>query len=132
MGTCMQQSTLALPPVVNQCYSNGVKISTSITISGGGGSIVSTYSKMGNVCYSAEVASAGTGQNATITYKNAAGTTVATGNYTAATMKFTVTCTGGMTYDLSSAACANVPRGTTAPGGGGDAGAGSCPMGSCP
>jgi hypothetical protein len=134
MGTCMSQTTLLPTPSFNQCYSNGVKLSTAISVGGGGGGTVAvTYSKMGAVCYSIEAAGAGAGMNFTFSYKNPAGTVVATGTYDNATMKTTLTCAGSaMTYDLSSAACANVPRGTMPGTGGGDAGAGNCPMGACP
>jgi hypothetical protein len=131
MGTCQSQSTIVPTPMTNQCYSNGVKISSTINISGGGGNLAATYSKMGMVCYSMEV-SGSAGSNVTLTYKNPAGTVVATATYDNTTMKTTLTCTGSaMTYDLSSAACANIPQGQMGMGGG-DAGAGSCPAGTCP
>jgi hypothetical protein len=41
-----------------------------------------------------------------------------------------VTCTGGMTYNLSNPNCVNVPRPSVPGTGGGDAGAG-CTMGMC-
>jgi hypothetical protein len=132
-GTCMSQTTL-LPPSVNQCYANGVKVSTAIALgAGGSGSAVVTYSKGGQACYSVEAPVTAGAMTFMFTYKNAAGTVVATGTFDSATSKATVTCTGSaMTYDLSSPACANVPRGQMPPMGGGDAGATQCPMGACP
>ena len=133
MGTCMSQTTILPAPSFNQCYSNGVKMSTAINVSGGGGTVAVTYSKASGVCYTIEAAGAGAGMNFTFSYKNAGGMVVATGTYDNATMKTTLTCAGSATpYDLSNPACANVPRGQMAPPGGGDAGAGNCPMGACP
>jgi hypothetical protein len=131
-GACMSQTTL-LPPSVNQCYANGVKVTTAIALgAGGSGSAVITYSKAGQTCYSVEAPVTAGAMTFMFTYKNAAGTVVATGTFDSATSKTTVTCAGSaMTYDLSSAACANVPRGQMPPMGGGDAGANQCPMGTC-
>ena len=130
MGTCMSQFSL-MPIGSNQCYSNGVKVSSVLNASAGGaGTYTITYSKMGQTCYSIEVPVSGANQQTfTFTYKNAAGTAVATGTYEMAMNKFTVMCTGGMTYDLSNPACTNVPRGMPM---GGAGGMGSdCPMGTC-
>ena len=131
MGACMQQFSLA-PPALNQCYANGVKVSATGDIvvgGGGGGTAVITYRKDGNVCYSIEspIAAGGT---STFTVKNPAGTVVATGTYGAGGSMGMVTCTGGMTYNLSNPNCVNVPRPSVPGAGGGDAGAG-CPMGTC-
>jgi hypothetical protein len=128
MGTCMQQTTL-VPFGINQCYTNGVKVTLAGEFGGGGtGTAVITYRKDGVVCYSIESpVSAGA---MTFTVKNAAGTAVATGTYAMGGSMTMVTCTGGMTYNLSNPSCVNVPRPSIPGTGGGDAGTG-CTMGMC-
>lgn len=127
MGTCMSQTSFMPSFSSNQCYSNGVKVSGVFSgTPGGSGTYQATYSKMGQTCYSIEAPFMANQQTFTFTYKNAGGTVVATGTYDTAMNKFTVMCTGGMTYDLSSPACANVPRGMSGMMGGND-----CPMGTC-
>jgi len=100
-GTCVEQSD-ATTFATNDCYSNGVKVLTTLNLTSG--SAVVTYKNGSTTCYSIEAASTN-GTTFTLTVKNAAGATIATGTEddSGTTPVATVTCTGGQAVTLNSA-----------------------------
>ena len=101
-GTCTTQAVDPNSPgMVNSCYGNGVK--TCVTVNATANTAVSTVTKADGktVCYKAEM-TFGTGGSGTMSFKDAAGTEVATGTPGASsTAPITVICTSdGKTYQF--------------------------------
>ena len=100
-GTCVEQSDTATF-ATNTCYSNGVKEISSLDMATGSATV--TYKNGSTTCYSIAVGGALTGTSYTLTFKNAAGATLATGTSDGTTT--TVTCTGGAPITLNSSCSA--------------------------
>jgi len=109
-GTCVMQSGLptggSTSFSTNICYSNGVKQIASTTMDALTGSVAMaiTVKKGSSTCYSMDVsgisfADPTTGQ-VTMTFKDASGSTVATGTMNLGTNAMTVTCPGGQPVTL--------------------------------
>ena len=118
-GTCTTQAVDPNSPgMVNSCYGNGVK--TCVTVNATANTAVSTVTKADGktVCYKAEM-TFGTGGSGTMSFKDAAGTEVATGTPGASsTAPITVICTSdGKTYQFDWSAAS---------------GASACTAGTCP
>lgn len=111
-GTCVSQ-TDTTTFATNSCYSNGVKEIMTIALSG----IAITYKKGTSTCYSINIDSTGA-----ISFKNAAGSVVATGTYDSTTTATTVTCTGGQAVTVNSSCDSSTMGGTSAP---------DCTQGTC-
>jgi hypothetical protein len=125
-GTCMSQIGIG---GANLCWANGVKSLTSIAISGTSAVATTRWTKMdGSTCYTTETPVGASGV-VTLTYKNAAGTVVATGMTNAGGNTFTVTCTGQTPVTVNLQTC-GAQGGMTGTGGAG--GSGGCTMGMCP
>jgi hypothetical protein len=106
-GTCVDQ-TDATTLATNTCYSNGVK--ELLTFNLATGAVTVTYKNGSTTCYSIVAAGATTGTSYTLTVKNAAGATIATGTSDGTTT--TVTCTGGAPVTLNSS-CSAASAGTS-------------------
>jgi hypothetical protein len=85
------------------CYANGVKIDTTAVAGTTTPSTTTTVTRPdGNVCYSIDqVVQPG---SVTLTYKDAAGATIATGTAATETSAVTITC-NGMTFALTGSGC---------------------------
>ena len=103
-GTCVQQSggtTFA----TNTCYSNGVKMISSIDTN----SLITsvTFKNGGTTCYAVDVTES---LPTTMTFKNVSGNTIAIMTVDATTNVATVTCPGGQAVSLD-ATCAGTGYG---------------------
>ncbi len=96
-GTCVEQ-TDTTTFAINTCYSNGVKVITAVDLTSGSGTV--TFKNGSTVCYTFAAGASATGAE-TLTIKNAAGTTIATGT-TDTAGNTTITCTGGSPVTLNS------------------------------
>jgi hypothetical protein len=127
-GACVEQATGPLGIAANRCYENGVKILTDIALALPATTMKITHRKpSGEVCFTVEGTLQGT-TNATVTWKDAGGTAVATGTYNLTTMAATIMCgdqTFGAQAALGCGATANLPR---APG---SVSTSTCTMGAC-
>jgi hypothetical protein len=127
-GTCTQQAVST--SVVNVCYSNGVKMSATLTSSSSSALAMSANVKNGSTaCYAMSLSESATG-DMTIVFKTTAGATVATmGVASAGTM--TVTCPGGQATAIDAtlqATCASALSSANSAGGGTTS---SCTDGTC-
>ena len=107
-GTCFEQvdtTTFA----TNTCYSNGVKIITALDLTSGSATV--TFKNGSTTCYTFVAAASATGAE-TLTVKNAAGATIATGTSDTTGTATTITCTGGSPVTLN-AACQGAMGGTS-------------------
>ena len=99
-GTCVEQvdsTTFAS----NVCYSNGVKMLTSINMTSG---LINVAFKNGSsTCYTIEVSASATTGAETLTVKNASGAVIATGTRDTTGSTTTITCTGGAPVTLNAA-----------------------------
>jgi hypothetical protein len=95
-GTCVEQTTTT---GTNDCYSNGVKVITTIDLSTFNST--ETFKNGSTTCYSIAVSGLLTG-TPTFTLKNAAGATIGTGTEDATTNAVTFTCTGQSPVVLNS------------------------------
>ena len=124
VGACVEQTTGFNS---RRCYANGVKVGSEVTIAVMPTIIISHRKPDGSLCFSMEGVL--NGQSARLTWKSAAGATVATGTYDTTTMKTTVMC-GATSYETTaSGACAaslnlpSLPGSAPAPN--------NCTMGAC-
>jgi hypothetical protein len=117
-GACTQStSTSGGGIVANVCYADGGKLTTSSSASG---TQATGYKSGGSVCFTADTTYDST--NATATYKDPNGATVATVTTPLAGGATTIQC-GGQTYTIDPSQCAD--------GGSGGAGGSSCTQGTC-
>jgi len=116
-GTCTSQ-TDATTFSSNTCYSNGVKVLTTLDLTAQ--TEVVTYKNGSSVCYSFNVSGDATGAT-TFTLKNGSGQTIATGA-TDANNNFTITCPGGQPVTIDPNCDSPAPSGTPAT---------SCTVGTC-
>jgi len=122
--TCTQQATMSSAIVLNECYSNGVKmqISTGLDVS----SMTATVKNGSSVCYSMLVSGLD-GNVMTIVVKDGSGTTVGTIAQDNTTGLATITCPGGVpTIDDGSCGGSNMTSTGTMPGGGAACTTGIC------
>lgn len=105
-GTCVSQMDMTTF-ASNTCYSNGVKELMAISASG----MTMTVKKDSSTCYSVDVSATGV-----LTFKNGAGSPVATGTYDKNAGTTTVTCTGGQPVTLN-ASCDTADMGGAMTGG---------------
>jgi len=127
-GTCVESSNmptdLTMPITDAQCYSNGVKVVSTISLAGSSAAFKATVSKNGTACFSEEGSLGAT--DAAITIKNASGATVATIT-TDASGDAVISC-GGKTYTVP----ANCDTGMTGMMGTDPTNSGTtCTMGDC-
>jgi len=127
-GTCVESSNtptdLTMPITAAQCYSNGVKVVSTISLDASSAAFKATVSKNGTTCFSEEGSLGGT--DTTITIKNASGATVATVT-TDANGDAVLSC-GGKTYTVP----ANCDTGMTGMMGTDPTNSGTtCTMGEC-
>ena len=122
--TCTQQVSMSSAIVMNECYSNGVKmqISAGMDMS----SMTATVKSGTSVCYSMLVGGL-TGNVMTIVVRDGSGTTVGTMAQDSTTGLATITCPGGApTIDDGSCGVGNMTSTGTVPGGGASCSTGIC------
>jgi hypothetical protein len=123
--TCTQQMTMGMTIVMNECFSNGVKMQVSMGMDMA--SMTMTVKSGLSVCYSMLVGGL-LGNVMTIVVKNGSGTTVATVVEDTTTSINMVTCPGG-TPTVVDATCGSNPGGlggTSIPGSGANCANGIC------
>jgi hypothetical protein len=126
-GACVEQP-VALGLVSNRCYDNGVKILSQLALGLPTSTLKIIHRKAdGSVCFTVEGTVKGTTE-ASVTWKDPAGTAVATGTYDITTMAATISC-GNQQFSAQDAlrcgATRNLPRAPGSPSSGG------CTMGMC-
>jgi hypothetical protein len=123
-GTCTEQLTSSTAATV--CYSNGVKMSISMTTSTSGApSMAISVKNNSAACYSMAMSETSSG-DMTMTFKNASGTTVAT--LVGGTTGETVTCPGASPSAIDSS-CST--QAATAGSLAGSSSTTNCPQGTC-